>query len=176
MLLGKIVCESAMAEGKFTTYLPCYGAEMRGGTAHCMVCVSDKMIPSPYVDSLDICVAMNEPSFTKFAPKISHAGFMVANSSLVSKASIDSFKDKLKTVCFPMTAIAKELGAVKVANIVALGALLSQRKLVNPKSVEEIIKNKFQQYKDVLSKEILSQNIKALYYFLKEGVGSAGTD
>ena len=39
MLLGKIIASGAMAEGKFVTWLPAYGAEVRGGTAHCMLII-----------------------------------------------------------------------------------------------------------------------------------------
>ncbi|MFH1414257.1 MAG: 2-oxoacid:acceptor oxidoreductase family protein, partial [Candidatus Omnitrophota bacterium] len=37
MLLGKVLAEAAMREGNFVTWMPSYGAEVRGGTAHCMV-------------------------------------------------------------------------------------------------------------------------------------------
>ena len=33
ILAGKLVCLAAMAEGKYVSHIPSYGAEMRGGTA-----------------------------------------------------------------------------------------------------------------------------------------------
>ena len=41
MLLGKIISYSGMLEGKYVTWFPSYGPEMRGGTANCTVIVSD---------------------------------------------------------------------------------------------------------------------------------------
>jgi len=45
--MGYVLAYSAMLEGKHVTYLPSYGAEMRGGTANCVVSVSDEEIASP---------------------------------------------------------------------------------------------------------------------------------
>ena len=47
LLMGKLLAYAAMEEGKQVTFLPSYGAEMRGGTANCTVIVSDKPISSP---------------------------------------------------------------------------------------------------------------------------------
>ncbi len=39
--MGLNLAQAAMLEGKNVTYLPAYGAEVRGGTAKCTVAVSD---------------------------------------------------------------------------------------------------------------------------------------
>lgn len=51
MLMGEILAHSAMMEGKEVSWIPSYGPEMRGGTANCMVVISDKRIPSPIISS-----------------------------------------------------------------------------------------------------------------------------
>ena len=33
MLLGKLLAQAAMGEGKYVTFFPSYGTEVRGGTA-----------------------------------------------------------------------------------------------------------------------------------------------
>jgi 2-oxoglutarate ferredoxin oxidoreductase subunit gamma len=68
MLMGKLLAEAAMREGRQVTYLPAYGAEVRGGTANCMVIVSDAAIGSPFVEQADSLVIMNEPSLVRFSP------------------------------------------------------------------------------------------------------------
>ena len=40
ILAGKLLAQTAMMAGKEVTYMPSYGAEMRGGTANSMVTVS----------------------------------------------------------------------------------------------------------------------------------------
>jgi len=39
MLLGKLLAEAGMRAGLRVTWLPSYGAEVRGGTANCMVVI-----------------------------------------------------------------------------------------------------------------------------------------
>ena len=47
MVLGQLVAYGAMKEGKFVTWLPSYGPEMRGGTANCGVTVSSRPMDPP---------------------------------------------------------------------------------------------------------------------------------
>jgi hypothetical protein len=51
MFMGKLLCYAGMMEGKQVTYLPSYGAEVRGGTAYCNVIVSSAAIASPVISS-----------------------------------------------------------------------------------------------------------------------------
>ena len=46
LFAGKVMAYAAMIEGKELSWLPSYGPEMRGGTASCSVCISDKAIGS----------------------------------------------------------------------------------------------------------------------------------
>ncbi len=136
MLLGKIIAEAAMREKKFVTWLPAYGAEVRGGTAYCMVVVSDAHIGSPYIEKADSLIVMNEPSVAKFRDRIRKKGFLFINSSLaVSPAARD-----ISLYEFPFTQTAADLGSIKVANMVALGFYLSKRDIVSTQTVAEVIK------------------------------------
>ena len=45
LFLGTTLAEAAIIEGKNTTWMPSYGAEMRGGSANCFVVISDGEIP-----------------------------------------------------------------------------------------------------------------------------------
>ena len=135
MLLGKVLSEAAMSEGKFVTWLPAYGAEVRGGTAHCMVTISDKEIGSPYIDKADTLIIMNRPSLNRFSGRLKKGATMIINSSLVMP------KDKdLKALGHPFTDLAVKLGNVKVANMVALGCYLAYKKTVAINSVLGIMK------------------------------------
>ncbi len=53
LFLGTTLAEAAIIEGKNTTWMPSYGAEMRGGSANCFVVISDGEIPSPLFDEAD---------------------------------------------------------------------------------------------------------------------------
>lgn len=123
MLLGKIIAESAMHEDKFVTWLPAYGAEVRGGTAHCMVIISDQEIGSPYVEKVDTLIVLNEPSLVKFKSRLTNKSLLIANSSLIEDKSV-------KGEYHSFTDMAIKLGNVKVANMVALGYFISCKKKI----------------------------------------------
>ena len=66
LLLGQILAEMGMREGREVSWLPSYGPEMRSGSAHCHVCLNNERVGSPLVEHPDILVAMNELSLHKF--------------------------------------------------------------------------------------------------------------
>lgn len=158
MLLGRILAQSCMKENKFVTWLPCYGAEVRGGAAYCMVVISDAEIGSPYIDKADILIIMNGPSFARFKHRLRNKGLLIINSSLI-KQGIERTGNALK---YPFTDIAIRLGSIKVANMVALGCLIAHKPLVNFRSVSEAISDIAPHNK----KHLIEINIRAL----KEGV------
>jgi 2-oxoglutarate ferredoxin oxidoreductase subunit gamma len=124
ILAGKLLAQSAMKAGKEVTYMPSYGAEVRGGTANCVLVISDNPISSPVVDSPDTVIAMNNASLNKFAPKVKKGGLLIINSSLADQQP--KADESVEVVKLPADKIAKELGNTKVANMVALGAYLEK--------------------------------------------------
>ena len=124
ILVGKLLAQTAMKAGKEVTYMPAYGAEVRGGTANCVIVIDDKPISSPVIEKPDAVIAMNKASVDKFAPKLKPGGLLVINSSLVDETP--KLEDSIKVVKIPADGIANELGSVKVANMVALGAYLQK--------------------------------------------------
>jgi len=136
--MGLNFAQAAMAEGKNVTYLPAYGAEVRGGTANCTVAVSDEEIASPVASSPDFVVAMNQPSVARFQNQIQSGGLLFINSSLVeaevSRGDIDVIK-------IPASNIAEELGSPKSANMVILGAFIKKTNIVSLSSVIDGLKD-----------------------------------
>ena len=65
-LIGKMLVEAGMEEGKEVSFLPSYGAEMRGGTSNCNVIISDEPVCSPIVNEATCVMALNRPSLDKF--------------------------------------------------------------------------------------------------------------
>jgi 2-oxoglutarate ferredoxin oxidoreductase subunit gamma len=135
MLLGKILAEAAVREEKYVTWLPSYGAEVRGGAAYCMVTISDQEIGSPYIDQADVLIIMNNPSLEKFRGRIKKKGLMIANSSLAE----GNFDKTTHCLAHPFTDIAVSLGNIKVANMIALGCYISERKTVSIESAVRAI-------------------------------------
>ena len=132
MLLGKVLAEAALREDKHISWFPSYGAAVRGGTAYCMVVISQEEIASPYVEQADTLIIMNQPSWGKFKGRISPKGLFVLNSSLM-----DCDCEPLDAQIFkgPFTKLAVDLGNIKVANMIALGALIAKKEMVQPQTV-----------------------------------------
>ena len=154
LMCGKVLAHAALEEGHEVVWIPSYGPEMRGGTAYCLVMISNKSIGSPVVRNPSHLVAMNRPSLEKFAPVVKTAGIVLINSSLIS---IDVGREDLDVVKVPVTTIAKNLGNVKAANIVALGAFVARSKMVGFETLRHCIHEEF-----VGKNNFLSLNLNAL--------------
>ncbi|MCK4751896.1 MAG: 2-oxoacid:acceptor oxidoreductase family protein [Planctomycetes bacterium] len=135
ILGGKLLAEAAMRAGKEVTYIPSYGAEMRGGTANSMIIIADGPIASPMVSRPTTLITMNKASLNKFGPRIKNGGLLVMNSSLIeNKPELD---DSIEILSVPADAIALELGNKRVANMVAIGAYVQNRGLFGVNIAEE---------------------------------------
>jgi len=132
--MGLNLAEAAMLEGKNVTYLPSYGAEVRGGTANCTVAISDEEIASPVASSPEFIVAMNQPSLIRFQNHIQSGGLLLINSSLVET---EISRGDIDIVTVPANSIAEELKSPKSANMVMLGAFTKKSNLVSLSSVIE---------------------------------------
>ncbi len=140
VVAGNIIARACVIEDKNVTGMISYGAEMRGGTANATVIISDAEIVSPFVERPNIAIIMNQPSLDKFEPTIVSGGLAVLNTSLVDR---DLKRDDVDTVKIDASVIARELGNVRVANIVALGAFIEKTGLLDPASVATAIEDLF---------------------------------
>ena len=139
--MGLSLAQAAMQEGKFVTYLPSYGAEVRGGTANCTVAVSDEEIASPVASSPEFVVAMNQPSLVRFQNQLQSGGVLFANSSLVGADAIT--RGDIDVVNVPANGIAEDLGSPRSANMVMLGAFAGKSNIVALASIVEELSNTF---------------------------------
>ena len=124
ILAGKLFAQTAMKAGKEVTYMPAYGAEVRGGTSNCMIMIADEPIASPMVTNPDSLIAMNKASFYKFTPQLKEGGLLVMNRSSID---VEVERDDIDVLAVPADEIAIKLGNQKIANMVALGAYLQKR-------------------------------------------------
>ena len=139
MFLGRVIAEAALREGRHVTYIRSYGAEMRGGTAYCMVRISPGEIASPVFEKASTAVLMNKPSLLRFRGSLEKDACVLVNSSLAHDSNTQG-KEVLRV---PLNEIAHQLGNSRVANVVALGALIRQCPLVRKDSLEKVFKESF---------------------------------
>lgn len=134
LFAGMLIAQAAVEENRETTWFPSYGAEIRGGTANSTVIVASHEIGSPVTAAPAALIALNEQSLKKFSAKMRPGTIIITNSSL-SKAAHD-----LNTQNFdiPATEIAdKQIGDIRVANLVAVGAFLKHSGLLKLESAQK---------------------------------------
>ncbi len=125
MLTGRLLAQTAMERGLEVTYMPSYGAEVRGATANCMVVIAEKKIACPVVAKPDSLIVMNKASLNKFGPRLKNGGLLIMNSSLIDTGP--QLDDSIEIITVPADELAIELGSPKSANMVALGVYLQKR-------------------------------------------------
>ena len=119
LFAGQILAYAGMDAGKYVTWIPSYGPEMRGGKARCTVVISDDEIGSPIVRRPSSAIVLNIPSMEAYEPAVKPGGVLVVNSSLVD---LTSDRDDIVALYVPATQMAIELRNVRVANMILLGA------------------------------------------------------
>jgi 2-oxoglutarate ferredoxin oxidoreductase subunit gamma len=155
LLMGRLIAQAGMLEGKQVVWMPSYGPEMRGGTANCTVIVSSEEVASPVVPNPITLIAMNQPSLDKFEPMVVKNGIIIINKSLVSR---DINRDDVEVVKVPANDIANELGNLRVANMVALGSYIAKSKSVMMETVFEVL----DQILDRRQEKLITLNKEAL--------------
>lgn len=158
--LGKIIVSAALSEDKHVTWLPSYGAEMRGGASNCHVIVSDEEIGSPFIDSATSLLAMSDVGVRKFEHCLKEDGLLCLNSSMATSLA---YEDRSRYIEIMASDLADEIGDARFSNIVMLGAYLYARPIVSLESVVKELEKAFAKK----SKALFENNCKALESGLK---------
>lgn len=139
-MMGQIMAQAGLMEGRHVSWIPSYGPEMRGGAAYCSVVISDEPIGSPVVYNPDLAVVMNLQSKIKFENLVRPGGHLIINSSLVPEPAV---RTDLSVHSAPMNELADRLGHPKVLNLVALGVAYAVMKTMSEDSVFAALKTVF---------------------------------
>jgi|TARA_B100001971_G_C18179782_1_gene532077 2-oxoglutarate ferredoxin oxidoreductase subunit gamma len=135
VLAGSLLANAAILENKKVAGIVSYGAEVRGGTSSSTTIISDEDVYSPIIDKPNIVVALNQPSLDKYKDKIEKNGFLVINTSLAE----DIEGKDINVIRINATEIAYELGNVRVANIVAIGALIKKSGILQFNNLKKVL-------------------------------------
>ena len=137
LFAGKLLAYKGMLEGKNVSWLPSYVPEMRGGTANCSVILSDDAVGSPIVNEPDILIVMNLPSLDKYESAVVPGGKIFVDSTLIGRRVN---RTDVETTYIPATAVAKEIGAPTLANMVMIGRVLKETGIVDYNDIEAGLK------------------------------------
>lgn len=161
LFAGQLLAYAAMESGKEVTWIPSYGPEMRGGTAHCTVVIGDEPIGAPLVRNPHCVVAMNLPSVDKYEPLVKPGGRLIYDSTLVRRAIC---RVDITGAAIPAHDIAMRCGSHQLVNIAMLGALLTLCPLLNLASVEQALRMHLpERHADLLRPNIVALHAGAAY-------------
>jgi 2-oxoisovalerate ferredoxin oxidoreductase beta subunit len=132
LFAGLALAEGALHEKLQVSWIPSYGPEMRGGTAHCHVRISKHTIASPWISRPSSLIAFNQPSIEKFAHEVVPGGLILVNSSMVS--TLPDRQD-VQIVRIPAYEAADGLGNQKAVNMIMLGAYLEITGAIEQESI-----------------------------------------
>ncbi|MCA9950787.1 MAG: 2-oxoacid:acceptor oxidoreductase family protein [Anaerolineales bacterium] len=136
LFAGQLLAYAGMDNGRFVTWIPSYGPEMRGGTAHCIVKISDEPVGAPIVRQPDVAITFNQPSFEKYDSLVKPGGLLIVNTSIVDG---ESQRDDIDVVYVPANGIAEEFGSAKMMNMVMLGALVGRRPILTLDMIQQAL-------------------------------------
>ena len=156
MVIGNLLAYAAMIEGRYVTYLPVYGVEMRGGTANCTIVISSQQIGSPIVGTPHAAIVMNLPSLAKYGSLVLPNGLLFINSSLIEPK--EAYRKDIENFLIPVNQIAIDHGQPRLANMIALGAFNQKTELVQMtslfESLEKVLDEKY--------RHLIPSNIEAI--------------
>lgn len=140
VLCGNIIGEAAaIYEGKNASMTVSHGVETRGTFSKSDVIVSDKEIYYPQVLKEDLILALAQVAYDKYVSTIKEDAILIYDSGMVTETK----KSKAKQYGYPLSEIAKELGNIAVANIIAIGIIVKMTGLVKKESVIKVIEDRF---------------------------------
>jgi len=135
--MGKILAYSGIMHGQEVSWMPAYGPEMRGGTANVTVILSDERVDSPILNSFDTGIILNQQSMSKFEKAIKPGGLLLYDTNGISHHPT---RTDINIYTIDAATLASENGNSKIMNMVALGAYLKLKPIVEIDNVIEALK------------------------------------
>ena len=155
LFCGKVAAYAGLLDNREVSWLPSYGPEMRGGTANCGVCISEKPIGSPLVTSPNVLVVLNGPSFDKFIGTVAPGGQVFLDSTLVER---ECDRDDITIFRLPASQLSLDEHLEGIANIIVLGKVLQESGFSSLETVEKALEKCVPASK----RHLLEHNIRAI--------------
>ncbi|MHB1161556.1 MAG: 2-oxoacid:acceptor oxidoreductase family protein [Chloroflexota bacterium] len=159
VLMGLILAEAAgIYEGRKVVSSQLYGPESRGGASRSDVIISDEEIDYPEVENPDVLFVFNQVSASKYAPHLKPGGTVVYDSTFIAEPpKVDG-----KVYELPITRLAREkVGREIVANIVAIGALVTLTNIVSRDALTKAVLGRVPKGTEEINQKALQAGIEA---------------
>ena len=133
-LIAKLLAQAGIREGKQVMMFGIFMGTIRGGSSESTVVIADGEITAPpIVPSAWAVLAMHPEGLPKLAPKAESGGVLVTNSSVVVALPV---WPGVQHCAVPATEMAKAMGQVMGASIIALGAFAGATGIVTLEALD----------------------------------------
>ena len=135
--MGMTLAYAGMVEGREISWMPSYGPEMRGGTANCIVIVSDAKVSCPIITTFDTVIALNQPSLDKFEDAVRPGGLLIYESTSIIHPPT---RCDIQVLSIAAAVEATKLKNARTMNMIVLGAFLARTHIVGTEGVMKALK------------------------------------
>lgn len=149
--LGVLTAHASNEEGHFTTFLPAYGGEMRGGTSNCTIKMADEEIGSPEEKLYDNVIVLNKPSYDRFKSRVKKGGNLFVNTALIEGPQADG----INIISIDLSIAGRKAGSEKAQNIAMYGLVMAYTKDISLENAEKVLNDKLgkkEQFKEINKK------------------------
>ncbi len=138
--IAKIMTQAARKSNKFSSYIPAFGVEQRGGVSLAYVQIDDKNIAYSRFAQADIIVIFCKRAVEVIKPFIKDHTLVIYDNSAIDTKSLALIKNSVKNyIAIPAQKIAQTKYSTKVLNMIMLGALSQTVKDVSIQEIENQI-------------------------------------
>ncbi|MBC8258116.1 MAG: 2-oxoacid:acceptor oxidoreductase family protein [SAR324 cluster bacterium] len=135
-LSAKMLAESLIQEGCQIAQSQSYEPTSRGGLSRADLVIGDEIPDYPLVTNLSALLIMDQLAAHASTDLIQPGGLVITDSKRVE----DPPKGDFNLHALPLTETALKLGSARVANIIALGAMITLRDICKPAALESAVR------------------------------------
>ena len=136
ILCAKMLADAMAASGKRIAQSQAYEPTSRGGFCHADLVISDGEVDFPLVTAIDYLVLLDRLAVDRSWPLLKPDAVVIADTRLCPDLPDGEYRSHR----LPLSATALELGSERVANIVALGALVAQTGICDRERITQAVK------------------------------------
>jgi len=137
---GNILATAALKKYKYTSWLPGYGAEKRGGLCECTMVISDEEIASPILDQAQTVLLLDSSQAGGFENRVRPGGMMI-----VERTGLEYEPERKDFRFLPVSGLEKamEMGSSVVNNLIMLGVYTELVKSLSAELIEEELDKRY---------------------------------
>ncbi len=137
---GGILAEaSTLHENRNATLTSSYGIETRGTFSKSDIIISQHEIYYPEVIKPDVVMSLAQVAYNRYATSLDGEALMVYDSELVTNVK----ESRAAQHGHPFTSLAREIGQIAVANMIALGTIIRLTGMMREESLYRAIEDKY---------------------------------